>query len=176
MKIAKTEQLKTSEETAILMSKIASNLPSQSTVSFNKNEIEKIASLLKESSQAIKTASTIAKELLSDNEELSNELNTLKKNAHDEKRQKQIDKIASILSNNGLISNSAMPEKIAELKNMSDTFLTEFENTISGLNNSSSLVEKEATEGTISTFAFLDGSLSKQAEEKQKTFEHAFDN
>lgn len=142
-----------------------------SSIVLTNDELQKFATLISESGKIIKEATSIANSLLSDNIEISKEIEMLKTSMHDEKRDCQINKIASLLKKKGIISNTAMDDKIAELKKMSDSFLQEFEQTLAGLDNSS-YNEKKASllvNGEDGTFATLDFMSIPQVESTEKT-------
>lgn len=123
-------------------------------VSFTAAELEKIAMLLSQSGKALKEATELGKRLLSDNEKLAAENETMKERERTAERNATIGKIAEMLNEHGLISKTAMSQKISDLNNMSDEALHQLESTIRGLNGTPA--EKHASEGVFDTFAFME--------------------
>ena len=70
----------------------------------NQVMLEKVAELLKESGIVTKRATDLAKKLLQDNEELSNQLESIKNTIHTEERQKKIDQIVTHLNDKKLVA------------------------------------------------------------------------
>lgn len=140
----------------------------------NQVMLEKVAELLKESGIVTKRATDLAKKLLQDNEELSNQLESIKNTIHTEERQKKIDQIVTHLNDKKLVAKSDMENKVKQLQDASDEFLDDFLKTLDNLKGDT--MPKEAAENTISTFEFMHPSINSDSvnEKERPAFADAF--
>lgn len=140
----------------------------------NQVMLEKVAELLKESGIVTKRATDLAKKLLQDNEELSNQLESIKNTIHTEERQKKIDQIVTHLNDKKLVAKSDMENKVKQLQDASDEFLDDFLKTLDTLKGDT--MPKEAAENTISTFEFMHPSINSDSvnEKERPAFADAF--